>query len=53
MLFERVAPRVPVVVLVRPGTPLETHLSLELTNFKIRTRPVALEDLMAKAPRSP
>ena len=53
VLFERVAPRVPVVVLVRPGTPLETRLSFELAGFRVRTRPVAIEDLMAKAPRSP
>ena len=53
VLFERVAPRVPVVVLVRPGTPLETRLSFELAGFRVRTRPVAFEDLIAKAPRSP
>ena len=52
-LFERVAPRVPVVVLVRPGTPLETRLPFELAGFRVRMRPVALEDLIAKAPRSP
>ncbi len=28
-------------------------VSFELAGFRVRTRPVALEDLIAKAPRSP
>ena len=52
-LFERVAPRVPVVVVVQPETPLATRLPFELAGFQVRTRPFALEDLIAAGPRSP
>jgi DNA-binding response OmpR family regulator len=48
-LFERVAPGVPVVVTVRPTTALETRIAFELAGFRVLTRPVTAEDLLAKA----
>lgn len=47
-LFERVAPGVPVVVAVRPDTPLETRVGFELAGFRVLARPVAVEDLLEK-----
>lgn len=47
-LFERVAPGVPVVVVTRPGTPLDARVAFELAGFQVVTRPVAAEDLVAK-----
>jgi DNA-binding NtrC family response regulator len=47
-LFERVAPGVPVVVVAHPDTPLETRVAFELQGFHIRTRPLAVEDLVEK-----
>ena len=47
-LFERVAPGVPVIVVVHPETPLETRVGFELMGFRILARPVAVEDLIEK-----
>lgn len=47
-LFERVAPGVPVVVVVRPDTPLEHRVALELAGFRVLPRPVTPEDLLEK-----
>lgn len=48
-LFERVAPGVPVMVVVRPATPLETRVALELAGFRVLVRPVTAEDVFDKA----
>jgi DNA-binding response OmpR family regulator len=48
-LFERVAPGVPVVVTVPADAPLEGRVGLELAGFRVLTKPVAAEDLLAKA----
>ena len=48
MLFERVAPGVPVVLVVRPDSPLDSRVSLELAGFRVLTRPVTAEDLLEK-----
>jgi DNA-binding response OmpR family regulator len=45
-LFARVAPDVPVVVVVRADTPLETRVSLELAGFTVLVRPVVADDLL-------
>jgi DNA-binding response OmpR family regulator len=47
-LFERVAPGVPVVVMVRPETDLTRIVALELAGFRVVTTPVAVSDLLAK-----
>ena len=47
-LFERVAPGVPVIVVVQPDTPLETRVGFELLGFRILNRPVVVEDLVEK-----
>ena len=47
-LFERVAPGVPVTVIVRPDTSLETRVGFELLGLQILTRPVVVEDLVEK-----
>lgn len=47
-LFDRVAPGVPVVVVVRPDTPLETRVGFELAGFRVLTRPISAEDLLEK-----
>jgi DNA-binding response OmpR family regulator len=47
-LFERVAPGVPVVVMVRPETDLNRIVALELAGFRVVTTPVAVSDLLAK-----
>lgn len=47
-LFERVAPGVPVIVVVHPDTALETRVGFELLGFQILTRPVVVEDLIEK-----
>ena len=46
-LFERVAPDVPVAVVLRPQA-LETRVALELAGFRVLTRPVTAEDLLRK-----
>ncbi len=48
-LFERVAPGVPVVVVVRPDVELDTRVAFELAGFRVLTRPVDARDLVAKA----
>lgn len=47
-LFERVAPGVPVVVVVRPEMDLARTVALELAGFRVVTKPVAVADLIAK-----
>ena len=47
-LFERVAPNVPVVVMVRPEMDLSRIVLLELAGFKVVTKPVIVADLVAK-----
>ena len=47
-LFERVAPGVPVVVMVRADTDLSRVVALELAGFRVVTKPVAVVDLFAK-----
>ena len=47
-LFERVAPGVPVVVVVRPELDLGRIVALELAGFRVITKPVAVADLFAK-----
>lgn len=47
-LFDRVAPGVPVVVVVRPETPLDVRVAHELLGFRVVTRPVVIEDLLDK-----
>jgi len=49
-LFERVAPGVPVVVVVRPDTTLDARATFELAGFRVLTRPVDARDLVEKAP---
>jgi hypothetical protein len=49
VLFERVAPGVPVVVSVAAGIPLETRVALELAGFRVVTCPVTVEDLLEKS----
>lgn len=48
-LFERVAPGVPVVVVVHPDVALDTRVAFELAGFRVLTRPVDARDLVAKA----
>jgi DNA-binding response OmpR family regulator len=48
VLFERVAPTVPVVVTVAPETSLEVRVGLELAGFRVLTRPASVEDLLDK-----
>ena len=48
-LFERVAPGVPFAVAVRPETPLDTRVALELAGFRVLTKPVTVEELVEKA----
>jgi DNA-binding response OmpR family regulator len=48
MLFERMAPGVTVIVTVQPETSLEVRVGLELTGFRVLTRPVSAEDLLDK-----
>ena len=47
-LFERVAPDVPVVVMVRPEAELSRVVALELAGFRVVTKPVTVSDLIAK-----
>lgn len=47
-LFERVAPGVPVVVVVGPEVALDTRVRFELVGFRVLTRPVTVEDLLEK-----
>ena len=47
-LFERVAPEVPVAVMVRPEADLNRVVALELAGFRVVTKPVMVSDLVAK-----
>ena len=47
-LFEAVAPGVPVAVTVHADAPLDARVALELAGFRVLTKPVAVEDLIAK-----
>jgi DNA-binding response OmpR family regulator len=49
LLFEKVAPGVPIVVTVAAETSLESRVALELAGFRVVTRPVTVEDLVEKA----
>jgi DNA-binding response OmpR family regulator len=56
-LMERVAPGVPVAVVVPPDAPLEARVALEVTGFRVLTTPLEADDLVARlvaagAPRS-
>ena len=48
VLFERVAPGVPVVVVVRAEAPLESRVAFELAGFRVVARPVSVEELVEK-----
>jgi DNA-binding response OmpR family regulator len=48
-LFARVAPGVPLGVAVRPETPLDSRVALELAGFRVLTKPVTVEELVEKA----
>jgi DNA-binding response OmpR family regulator len=47
-LFERVAPGVPVVVVLSPTASLDTRVTFDLAGFRVLTRPVTVEDLLEK-----
>jgi len=49
-LLARVAPRVSLVVAVRPETSLDTRVALELGGFRVLTKPVTVEELVEKVP---
>lgn len=48
VLFERVAPGVPVVVTLRADAPLEQRVAWELAGFQVLARPVLVEELLEK-----
>jgi DNA-binding response OmpR family regulator len=47
-LFETVAPGVPVVVLLRPGAPVDERVKLELRGFQVVPKPFDVRDVLAK-----
>jgi hypothetical protein len=47
-VFEMVAPGVPVVVVLKPNSPIEEHVRFELAGFRVLSRPVDPGDLLAK-----
>jgi DNA-binding response OmpR family regulator len=47
-LFERVAPGVPVVVMVPRDATAETRAAFELAGFRVITHPVAVDDLLVE-----
>jgi hypothetical protein len=49
VLFDRVAPGVPVVVVVRAEAPLEMRVAFELAGFRVVARPVSIDELVEKA----
>ena len=53
LLFERVAPGVPVAVSVPAEAPLETRVAFELAGFRVVTEPVSVEELLAKVVTEP
>ena len=48
VLFERVAPGVPVMVTVGADASLETRVAFELAGFRVVTQPVSVEELLDK-----
>src|SRR5262245_38836136 len=48
-LFDRVAPRVPVLVMFRAEASLEARVAYEVLGFRTTTRPLSIEDLLEKA----
>jgi DNA-binding NtrC family response regulator len=48
VLFDRVAPGIPVVVTVPAETPLELRVRFEIAGFRVLTQPVTVEDLLDK-----
>ena len=53
VLFERVAPGVPVTVTVGADAPLETRVAFELAGFRVVTQPVSAEELLDKVETGP
>ena len=53
VLFERVAPGVPVMVTVGVDAPLETRVAFELAGFRVVTQPVSVEELLDKVETRP
>ena len=53
VLFERVAPGVPVMVTVGADAPLETRVAFELAGFRVVTRPVSAKELLDKVETGP
>jgi DNA-binding response OmpR family regulator len=47
-LFDRVAPRVPVVVSMKSPAALDQRVTFELAGFRVITKPVTVEELMHK-----
>jgi DNA-binding response OmpR family regulator len=47
-LFERVSPRVPVVVAMKSPAALDQRVTFELAGFRVTTKPVTVEDLLHK-----
>jgi CheY-like chemotaxis protein len=47
-LFDRVAPRVPVVVAMKSPAALDQRVTFELGGFRVITKPVSVEDLLHK-----
>jgi CheY-like chemotaxis protein len=50
VLFERVAPGVPVAVTVSAEAPLEIRVAFELAGFRVIARPVSVDELVEKVP---
>lgn len=51
-LFERVAPGVPVAVVIRSTTSLEMRVALELAGFRVLAAPASVDDLVKIASRA-
>lgn len=49
VLFDRVAPGVPVVVLVRPEYPVDVRVAMEVAGLRVLPRPVTVDGLLAQA----
>jgi DNA-binding response OmpR family regulator len=47
-LFDRVAPRVSVVVAMKAPAALDQRVTFELAGFRVITKPVSVEDLLLK-----
>jgi DNA-binding response OmpR family regulator len=47
-LFDAVAPGVPVVVLVPPGTTMDEMVQLQVRGFQVVPKPVTVQDVLAK-----